>query len=186
MWDKLWCVSNGGVSKASRTLHVSEDIFGGFNVVLRGGAVEYFEFIHCGKGRDITFGAVNSFEQKIAGGNSYQAMSRDMNRLCNASIDLFRTFSLFCSGAGFFASNALLTWALFWFVMSQLLLASTLRESSFTTGLAFDLGAGIEQVYAAEWVLQLGCMTGCDRTYALISDKHFHSPAPYDLTLLQL
>ena len=99
VWDKVWAVSNGGVSKASRTLHVSEDIFGGINVVLRGGAVEYYEFIHCGKGRDITFGGVNGFEQKIAGGNAYQAVSRDLSRL-GARADLPRVFSLFSTGVG--------------------------------------------------------------------------------------
>ena len=73
VWDKVWVTANGGVSKASRTLHVSEDVFGGFNVVLRGGIVDFYEFIHCGKGRDITFQGVTGFEQKIAGGNAYQA-----------------------------------------------------------------------------------------------------------------
>ena len=65
MWDKVWAFSSGGVSKASRTLHVSEDIFAGFNAVLRGSAVEYLEYIHCGKGRDMSFTAINGFEQKI-------------------------------------------------------------------------------------------------------------------------
>ena len=45
VWDKVWAFSSGGVSKASRTLHVSEDIFGGFNAILRGGGVEY-ERVH--------------------------------------------------------------------------------------------------------------------------------------------
>ena len=45
VWDKVWAISSGGISKASRTLHVSEDIFGGVNVVLRGGSVEYEEYI---------------------------------------------------------------------------------------------------------------------------------------------
>ena len=58
VWDKVWALSNGGVSKASRTLHVSEDIFGGINVILRGGSISYEEFIHCGKGRDMGFIAV--------------------------------------------------------------------------------------------------------------------------------
>ena len=77
LWDKVWALSSGGVSKASRTLHVSEDIYGGLNAVLRGGGVEYEEYIHCGKARDITFAAANSFEQKISGGNAWQGMSRD-------------------------------------------------------------------------------------------------------------
>ena len=50
VWDKVWAMSCGGVAKASKTLHVSEDIFGGFNVILRGGTIDYAEFVHCGKG----------------------------------------------------------------------------------------------------------------------------------------
>jgi len=65
VWDKQWALCNGGVSKASRTLHLSEDIFGGMNVVMRGGAVSYQEFIHVGKGRDMGFIAINGFEQQI-------------------------------------------------------------------------------------------------------------------------
>ena len=65
VWDKVWVTANGGLSKASRTLHVSEDIFGGFNAVLRGGTIDFYEFIHCGKGRDITFQGVAGFEQTI-------------------------------------------------------------------------------------------------------------------------
>ena len=53
VWDKVWVTANGGVSKASRTLHVSEDIFGGFNAVLRGGAVLYAEYLQVGKGWDM-------------------------------------------------------------------------------------------------------------------------------------
>ncbi len=75
VWDKVWAISSGGISKASRTLHVSEDIFGGVNVVLRGGSVEYEEYILVGKARDITFAAAMSFEQKISGGNALQVTS---------------------------------------------------------------------------------------------------------------
>ena len=50
----------------------------------------------------------------------------------------------------------MLTWAIFWFVIAQLSIAATARESFFTTGLAFDINAGVEQVYGAEWLLQLG------------------------------
>jgi hypothetical protein len=36
VWDKLFTMTNGGVSKATKSLHVSEDVFGGYNVMLRG------------------------------------------------------------------------------------------------------------------------------------------------------
>ena len=99
VWDKVWAISSGGLSKASRTLHLSEDIFGGLNVVLRGGTIDYEEYIHCGKARDVTFAAANAFEQKISGGNAFQGMSRDVNRI-GKSFDLFRLLSMWCSGTG--------------------------------------------------------------------------------------
>ena len=107
VWDKQWALCNGGVSKASRTLHLSEDIFGGMNVVMRGGAVSYQEFIHVGKGRDMTFTATDSFTSKISGGNALQSIARDMHRL-NEHFDLARVLSLWATGPGAFASTTFL------------------------------------------------------------------------------
>ncbi|KAL3933773.1 MAG: hypothetical protein SGPRY_000137 [Prymnesium sp.] len=81
VWDKQWVVGNGGVSKASRTLHLSEDIFGGINCIVRGGAVDFVEFVQVGKGRDMSFIGVNGFEQKISAGNALQCTTRDFYRL---------------------------------------------------------------------------------------------------------
>ncbi|KAL1503389.1 hypothetical protein AB1Y20_011447 [Prymnesium parvum] len=121
VWDKVWVMTNGGVSKASKTLHISEDIFGGFNCLLRGGAIEYVEFITCGKGRDMTFIATNGFETKVAGGNAMQLLSRDVQRLA-ARLDIFRLSSFFCSGHGFYFNSWLITAAIKWFVISNLVL----------------------------------------------------------------
>ena len=161
VWDKVWVMGNGGVSKASRTLHVSEDIFGGVNVVLRGGHIEYLEYIHCGKARDITFTATNAFEQKVSGGNAFQGMSRDLARL-GKQFDLFRLLSMFATGTGLFISSALIFWALYWFVVSIALLA-LVRLERFSGG-AEDgecyidaiSSSGDTQVYASQWFLQMG------------------------------
>ena len=122
VWDKVWVMGNGGVSKASRTLHVSEDIFAGFNAVLRGGHVEYLEYIHCGKGRDMGFTAVNGFEQKISAGNALQCTSRDLYRL-GKRFDLARLMSFYFSGAGFYITTMMTIQAVFFFTLTQLVLA---------------------------------------------------------------
>jgi hypothetical protein len=41
----LCCSLQGGPSKATRQLHISEDIFGGYNHTLRGGRIKYREYI---------------------------------------------------------------------------------------------------------------------------------------------
>ena len=69
-----------------------------------GGGIEYAEFIHCGKGRDMGFIAVNGFETKISAGNSLQCCSRDLYRL-SKSFDLARLFSMFFSGSGFYGTH---------------------------------------------------------------------------------
>merc|ERR1711871_1415025 len=122
VWDKVWSLSCGGVAKASRTLHVSEDIFGGFNVILRGGTIEYAEFIHCGKGRDMSFIAVSGFESKISAGAAVTTCSRDMLRMMR-SFDVFRLFSFYCSMAGFYVTTLQSMWSVYLLAFTQLILA---------------------------------------------------------------
>lgn len=50
VFDRFWFVSRGGISKASRVINISEDIFAGFNCTLRGGNVTHHEYIQVGKG----------------------------------------------------------------------------------------------------------------------------------------
>jgi callose synthase len=44
LFDKLFFMQNGGISKASKGINLSEDIFAGYNNVLRGGAVNFKEY----------------------------------------------------------------------------------------------------------------------------------------------
>ena len=40
VWNKLFTMSRGGISRASKVTCMSEDIFGGYNTVLRGGKIK--------------------------------------------------------------------------------------------------------------------------------------------------
>jgi callose synthase len=53
IFDKLWFTTRGGVSKASRGINLSEDIFAGYTAVIRGGGVTMREYAQVGKGRDV-------------------------------------------------------------------------------------------------------------------------------------
>lgn len=107
VWNKLFSMSKGGISKATRNLHVSEDVFGGMNCVLRGGLVWYRDYITVGKGRDMGFVSINGFEIKIAGGNGEVCISRDTFRL-GTRLDFFRLMFMYHSGPGYFINNAVL------------------------------------------------------------------------------
>ncbi len=54
LFNKMFVMTRGGISKATRQLHLTEDVFCGCNHTLRGGRIRYKEYISCGKvgGRD--------------------------------------------------------------------------------------------------------------------------------------
>ena len=54
VFDRLWFLARGGMSKASIVINISEDIFVGFNCTLRGGDVTHHEYIQVGKGHDVS------------------------------------------------------------------------------------------------------------------------------------
>jgi len=123
VFDKLFFMARGGVSKATKGINLSEDIFAGFNCVLRGSSVQFREYIQCGKGRDVGLQQLYKFEAKLAQGNAMQSISRDVYRLAQ-SLDFFRLVSFYFSGVGFYISNCLTIWALSLFLYSRLLLAA--------------------------------------------------------------
>ncbi|KAL0286903.1 UNVERIFIED_CONTAM: Callose synthase 3 [Sesamum calycinum] len=53
VFDRLFHLTRGGVSKASKVINLSEDIFAGFNSTLREGNVTHHEYIQVGKGRTL-------------------------------------------------------------------------------------------------------------------------------------
>ena len=62
----------GGMSKASAGINLSEDIFAGFNYVQRGMKSTQSDYVQMGKGKDVGFGQIASFNAKIAMGNAEQ------------------------------------------------------------------------------------------------------------------
>ncbi|KAJ7968559.1 Callose synthase-like protein [Quillaja saponaria] len=71
VFDRFWFLTRGGISKASRVINISEDIFAGFNCTLRGGNVTHHEYIQVGKGRDVGLNQISMFEAKVASGNAF-------------------------------------------------------------------------------------------------------------------
>ncbi|KAI3502032.1 hypothetical protein L1887_30063 [Cichorium endivia] len=142
IFDRLFHITRGGVSKASRTINLSEDIFSGYNSTLRGGYVTHHEYIQVGKGRDVGMNQISLFEAKVANGNGEQTLSRDVYRL-GRRFDFYRMFSFYFTTVGFYfssmvtvliyglvyhlniarGSTSILVYALSWLVMISALLA---------------------------------------------------------------
>lgn len=104
IFDRIFHITRGGISKASKIINLSEDIFSGYNSTLRGGYVTHHEYIQVGKGRDVGMNQISQFEAKVANGNGEQTLSRDVYRL-GRRFDFFRMLSFYYTTIGFYFSS---------------------------------------------------------------------------------
>ena len=81
--DGVVVMTAGGMSKASKGINLSEDVFAGFNATIRGRTVSFKEYAQVGKGRDVGLQQTYKFEAKLAQGNAEQSISRDLSRVCD-------------------------------------------------------------------------------------------------------
>lgn len=122
LFDKMYVMTKGGMSKASRGINLSEDVYSGFNATIRGESVGFQEYIQVGKGRDVGLQQTYKFEAKLAQGNAEQSLSRDMNRICDR-LDFFRLLSFYYGGIGHYIANTMVMCTLFTVVYIMLVLA---------------------------------------------------------------
>ena len=106
VFDCLWFLARGGMSKASRVINISEDIFVGFNCTLRGGDVTHHEYIQVGKGHYVGLNQISMFKVKVSSGNGEQVLSRDVYRLGH-HLDFFCMLYFYYSTDGFFFNTML-------------------------------------------------------------------------------
>jgi len=106
VFDKLFFITRGGVSKSSKGINLSEDIFAGYNNVVRGGSVGFKEYLQVGKGRDVGMSQIYKFEAKLSQGAGEQSLSRDVYRMCHR-LDFCRLLSFYYGGIGHYFSNVL-------------------------------------------------------------------------------
>ncbi|GIL73021.1 hypothetical protein Vretifemale_3258, partial [Volvox reticuliferus] len=178
VFNKMHIMTRGGLSKATRQLHISEDVFGGFNQLLRGAQIKYKEYISCGKGRDMGFDSINAFEIKISGGGGECVVSRDVARLA-ARMDLARLLHFYHSGPGYYINSLFImtaVWLNIWVVaVFALARASTVQrvgsdgtlhlEDTLRVEHALSLGPLMLLPYAAQLLLEWGAL----RTFATLA-----------------
>ncbi|KAG1355266.1 putative Callose synthase 9 [Cocos nucifera] len=122
VFDRIFHITRGGISKASRIINISEDIFAGFNSTLRQGNITHHEYVQVGKGRDVGLNQIALFEGKIAGGNGEQVLSRDVYRL-GQLFDFFRMMSFYVTTVGFYCCTMLTVLTVYFFLYGKTYLA---------------------------------------------------------------
>ncbi|XP_039002061.1 callose synthase 12-like [Hibiscus syriacus] len=157
VFDRLWFLTRGGLSKASKVINISEDIFAGFNCTLRGGSVTHHEYIQVGKGRDLGLNQISTFETKIACGNGEQILSRDVYRL-SQRLDFFRMLSFFYTTIGYFFNTTVIILSVYVFLWGQLYLALSGVENS-VLGNGNNCKKALSAVINQELIIQFGVFT---------------------------
>jgi len=106
-------MQQGGVSKATKTLNLSEDIFAGMDFVLRGAGrrIRHREYFHLAKGRDLGFNNVMLFNSKLSSGCGEQLLTRQTMRL-GQLLPLPEFLTFYYAHMGYYLTQWLISWAL--------------------------------------------------------------------------
>ncbi|WZY83448.1 hypothetical protein YC2023_029832 [Brassica napus] len=170
VFDRIFHITRGGISKASRVINISEDIFAGFNSTLRQGNITHHEYIQVGKGRDVGLNQIALFEGKVAGGNGEQVLSRDVYRL-GQLLDFFRMLSFYFTTVGFYFSTMLTVLTLYIFLYGRAYLAlsgvgDTLRERA----ISLD-DTALSAALNAQFLFQIGVFTAVPMILGFILEQ---------------
>ncbi|CAI0409346.1 unnamed protein product, partial [Linum tenue] len=184
VFDRVFHITRGGISKASKTINLSEDVFAGFNSTLRRGCITYHEYLQVGKGRDVGLNQISKFEAKVANGNSEQTLSRDIYRLAQG-FDFFRMLSCYFTTIGFYFSSLISVIGVYVFLYGQLyLVLSGLQKALLFEARMHDIQS-LETALASQSFIQLGLLTGLPMVMEIGLEKGFLT-ALKDFVLMQL
>uniref|UniRef100_A0A0D9VE88 1,3-beta-glucan synthase n=1 Tax=Leersia perrieri TaxID=77586 RepID=A0A0D9VE88_9ORYZ len=184
IFDRMFHLTRGGISKASKTINLSEDVFAGYNSILRHGHITYNEYIQVGKGRDVGLNQISKFEAKVANGNSEQTLSRDIHRL-GRRFDFFRMLSCYFTTVGFYFNSLISVVGVYVFLYGQLYLVLSGLQRALLIEAQTQNMKSLETALVSQSFLQLGLLTGLPMVMELGLEKGFRV-ALSDFILMQL
>ncbi|KAG1347013.1 callose synthase 7 [Cocos nucifera] len=184
IFDRIFHLTRGGISKASKTINLSEDIFAGFNSTLRGGNVTHHEYMQVGKGRDVGMNQISLFEAKVANGNGEQTLSRDVYRL-GRRFDFYRMLSFYFTTVGFYFSSMVTVLTVYVFLYGRLYLVMSGLERSILEDPSVKNSKALESALAPQSVFQLGLLLVLPMVMEIGLEKGFRT-AVGEFIIMQL
>ncbi|XP_027351814.1 callose synthase 10 isoform X1 [Abrus precatorius] len=158
VFDRIFHITRGGISKASRVINISEDIYAGFNSTLRLGNITHHEYIQVGKGRDVGLNQIALFEGKVAGGNGEQVLSRDIYRL-GQLFDFFRMLSFFFTTVGYYVCTMMTVLTVYIFLYGRAYLAFSGLDESVSEEAKMMGNTALDAALNAQFLVQIGVFT---------------------------
>ncbi|KAL8510691.1 hypothetical protein ACS0TY_017495 [Phlomoides rotata] len=184
IFDRIFHLTRGGLSKASRTINLSEDVFSGYNSTLRRGYVTHHEYIQVGKGRDVGMNQISLFEAKVSNGNGEQTLSRDVYRL-GRQFDFYRMLSFYFTTVGFYFSSMITVLTVYVFLYGRLYMVLSGLERRILDDPSVHQSKGIEQALATQSLFQLGLLLVLPMVMEIGLERGFRH-AIGDLIIMQL
>ncbi|XP_052309124.1 callose synthase 7 isoform X2 [Populus trichocarpa] len=184
IFDRIFHITRGGISKASKIINLSEDIFAGYNTTLRGGYVTHHEYIQVGKGRDVGMNQISSFEAKVANGNGEQTLSRDVYRL-GRRFDFYRMLSFYFTTVGFYFSSMITVLTVYLFLYGRLYMVMSGLEREILMDPSINESKALEQALAPQSIFQLGLLLVFPMVMEIGLEKGFRT-ALGDFVIMQL
>ncbi|KAH8509176.1 hypothetical protein H0E87_011081 [Populus deltoides] len=184
IFDRIFHITRGGISKASKIINLSEDIFAGYNTTLRGGYVTHHEYIQVGKGRDVGMNQISSFEAKVANGNGEQTLSRDVYRL-GRRFDFYRMLSFYFTTVGFYFSSMITVLTVYVFLYGRLYMVMSGLEREILMDPSINESKALEQALAPQSIFQLGLLLVLPMVMEIGLEKGFRT-ALGDFVIMQL
>ncbi|XVE54543.1 hypothetical protein DITRI_Ditri03aG0090100 [Diplodiscus trichospermus] len=158
VFDRIFHITRGGISKASRVINISEDIYAGFNSTLRQGNITHHEYIQVGKGRDVGLNQIALFEGKVAGGNGEQVLSRDIYRL-GQLFDFFRMLSFFFTTVGYYVCTMMTVLTVYIFLYGRVYLAFSGLDEAIAKQARISGNTALDAALNAQFLVQIGVFT---------------------------
>ncbi|KAL5719474.1 Callose synthase 9 [Ranunculus cassubicifolius] len=184
VFDRVFHITRGGISKASRVINISEDIYAGFNSTLRQGNITHHEYIQVGKGRDVGLNQIALFEGKVAGGNGEQVLSRDIYRL-GQLFDFFRMMSFYFTTVGFYFCTMLTVITVYVFLYGKIYLALSGVGQSITDKASILQNSALTAALNTQFLFQIGIFTAIPMVLGFILEQGFLR-AVVNFTTMQL
>ncbi|KAB1210572.1 Callose synthase 5 [Morella rubra] len=184
VFDRIFHITRGGISKASRGINLSEDIFAGFNSTLRRGNVTHHEYIQVGKGRDVGLNQISLFEAKVACGNGEQTLSRDVYRLGHR-FDFFRMLSFYFTTVGFYVSAMMVVMTVYVFLYGRLYLSLSGLEKEIVKYARNKGDDPLKAAMASQSLVQIGLLMTLPMVMEIGLERGFRT-ALSDVIIMQL
>ncbi|CAL0325192.1 unnamed protein product [Lupinus luteus] len=184
VFDRIFHFTRGGISKASRGINLSEDIFAGFSSTLRRGNVTHHEYIQVGKGRDVGLNQISLFEAKVACGNGEQTLSRDIYRLGHR-FDFFRMLSFYFTTVGFYVSSMLVAVTVYAYLYGKLYLSLSGIEAAIIKYARKKGDDPLKAAMASQSLVQIGLLMTLPMVMEIGLERGFRT-AIGDIIIMQL